>query len=69
MQVTLINVSGRLACDGSRLISSLLKRAGHQIINVYLARPEPEYELSDFERLEEILKNSDLVMIAVYSNY
>ena len=69
MQVTLINVSGRLACDGSRLISSLLKRAGHQIINVYLARPEPEYELNDFESLEEILKNTDLVMIAVYSNY
>ncbi len=69
MEITLINVSGRLACDGSRLISSLLKRVGHKVKNVYLARPQPEYELSELERLEEILKTSDLVMIAVYSNY
>ena len=69
MEITLINVSGRLACDGSRLISSLLKRAGHKIQNIYLARPEPEYRLSELEVLEEILKTTDLVMIAVYSNY
>lgn len=69
MDVTLISVSGRLACDGSRLISSLLKRAGHQVKNVYLARREPEYELPELARLHDILKNTDLVMIAVYSNY
>ncbi len=69
MEITLISVSGRLACDGSRLVSSLLKRAGHQVKNVYLARREPEYELTELERLNEILENTDLVMVAVYSNY
>jgi len=69
MEIALISVSGRLACDGSRLISSLLKRGGHTVKNVYLARREPDYELSELERLSEILKNTDLVMMAVYSNY
>jgi radical SAM superfamily enzyme YgiQ (UPF0313 family) len=69
MDVTLISVSGRLACDGIRLISSLLKRAGHRVTNVYLARREPDYELVELARLHEVLKNTDLVMMAVYSNY
>jgi len=69
MDVTLISVSGRLACDGIRLISSLLKKAGHRVTNVYLARREPDYELHELERLGDILKNTDLVMMAVYSNY
>ena len=69
MEITLISVSGRLACDGSRLISSLLKRAGHKVTNVYLARREPEYELTELESLNEIFRNTGLVMIAVYSNY
>ena len=69
MEITLISVSGRLACDGSRLISSLLKRAGYRVKNIYLARREPEYELTELEKLNEILKDTDLVMMAVYSNY
>ncbi len=69
MEIVLISVSGRLACDGSRLISSLLKKAGHKITNVYLARREPDYELPELEKLNEILENTDLVMMAVYSNY
>ncbi len=69
MEITLISVSGRLACDGSRLISSLLKRAGHRVTNVYLARREPDYELTELEKLTEILQDTDLVMLAVYSNY
>ena len=69
MEIVLISVSGRLACDGSRLVSSLLKRDGHTVKNVYLARREPEYELSELARLSEIFKNTDLVMLAVYSNY
>jgi len=69
MEITVINVSGRLGCDGSRLISALLKRAGHKTKNIYLARPEPEYELNELERMKDILKETDLVMVAVYSNY
>lgn len=69
MDIALISVSGRLACDGSRLISSLLKRAGHRVTNIYLARREPDYERPELEKLNEILQNTGLVMMAVYSNY
>lgn len=69
MKITLVSVSGRLACDGSRLISALLKRAGHQVKNVYLARREPDYEGRELAALAPVLEDADLVMIAVYSNY
>ncbi len=70
MKITLINVSGRLSSDGSRLISALLKGADHHVKSVFLARPEPlDYELDELEQLDEILKETDLVMIAVYSSY
>jgi len=70
MRITLINVSSVLTSDGSRLISALLKRAGHQVNLVFLARSEPlNYEPFEFEPLEALLKNTDLAMIAVYSNY
>jgi anaerobic magnesium-protoporphyrin IX monomethyl ester cyclase len=70
MRVTLINVSARLSSDGSRLISALLKRANHQVKTVFLARPEPLlYESGEIELLDGILKETDLVLIAVYSSY
>ena len=70
MKITLINVSGRLSSDGSRLISALLKRADHHVNTIFLARPEPlEYEPDELEQLGDMLKETDLVMIAVYSSY
>ena len=70
MKIALINVSGQLSSDGSRLISALLRRAGYQVSNVFLARKEPlVYEQDELEHLDEILKQVDLVMIAVYSTY
>lgn len=70
MKIVLINVSGRLSSDGSRLISALLKRAGHQVTSVFLSRPEPlNYSPDELELLYEILKETDLVMVAVYSSY
>jgi anaerobic magnesium-protoporphyrin IX monomethyl ester cyclase len=70
MKIVLINVSGRLSSDGSRLISALLKRAGHQVTSVFLSRPEPlDYEPDELEPLCKILKEADLVMVAVYSSY
>jgi anaerobic magnesium-protoporphyrin IX monomethyl ester cyclase len=70
MNIALFNVSGRLSSDGSRLISALLKRAGHRVKTIFLARPEPiEYGLDELERLDEIVRSVDLVMVAVYSSY
>lgn len=70
MKITLINVSGRMSSDGSRLISALLKRANHELKTVFLARPEPlAYQEKELEELDAVLKVSELVLVAVYSSY
>ncbi len=70
MRIALINISGRMSSDGSRLISALLKRAGHHVTCVFLSRTEPlDYKPEELEPLSEILKESELVMVAVYSSY
>lgn len=70
MKIAVINVSSILTSDGSRLISALLKQAKHDVKSVFLARSEPHlYESDELEQLDEVLKDRDLVMIAVYSNY
>ena len=69
MKIVLINVSARLSSDGSRLISALLKRAGHRVTNVFLARPEPlYYEQHELDQLHDLIKECELVKIAVYSS-
>jgi radical SAM superfamily enzyme YgiQ (UPF0313 family) len=70
MRITLINVTGRLSSDGSRLISALLKTNGHAVSSVFLSRTEPLlYDRSELERLDCLLSNTDLVMVSVYSSY
>jgi radical SAM superfamily enzyme YgiQ (UPF0313 family) len=70
LRIALINVSGNLSSEGSRLISALLKRAGHAVQTVFLARgPSSVYPTKEMEQLHEILKDVDLTMIAVYSTF
>ncbi|MBW2063711.1 MAG: B12-binding domain-containing radical SAM protein [Deltaproteobacteria bacterium] len=70
MKIVLINVSGRMASDGSRLIAALLKREGHEVKTVFMARPEPlEYEMEELNALAGLLADVDLVLVAVYSSY
>ncbi|MBE7444486.1 MAG: B12-binding domain-containing radical SAM protein [Planctomycetia bacterium] len=70
MKITLINSTNVFACDGSHLISALLKRAGHSVRNVLLSRHRRlPYRPDEIEQLHEIVKETDLVMIAVYSSY
>lgn len=70
MKITLVNVTGRLSSDGSRLISALLKRANHQVTNIFLARPEPlEYQPDELKLLDPILNETEILMLAVYSSY
>ncbi len=70
MKILLINVSGRLSTDGSRLISALLKRANHQVKIVFLARLEPlEYSQQELEALDDLIREAELVLLAVYSFY
>jgi anaerobic magnesium-protoporphyrin IX monomethyl ester cyclase len=70
MKVLLVNVTGRLSTDGSRLVSALLKRSGHSVRSIFLSRTEPlEYDRSEFALLDELLRDVGLVMISVYSSY
>lgn len=70
MRITLFNLSPFLSSDGSRLIAALLKRANHKVTSIYVARLEPLYcSTVELESLDSILKQSDLVMIGVYSTY
>ncbi len=70
MRITIFNLSARLSSDGSRLIAALLKRDKHAVTSIYTARSEPLYYSSaELASLDGILKQSDLVMIGVYSIY
>ncbi len=70
MRITIFNLSARLSSDGSRLIAALLKRDKHSVTSIYTARSEPLYYSSaELASLDGILKQSDLVMIGVYSIY
>ena len=72
MKITLINTTNLISNDGAHLISALLKRAGHTVKNVQLSRRRQinlRYEPSEFEQLHEIIKDTELVMVAVYSSY
>jgi anaerobic magnesium-protoporphyrin IX monomethyl ester cyclase len=74
MKIALIDVNatralgGGFSAQGSRLISALLKRAGHSVKLVFLARQDHfAYTQDEIEQLHEILKHVDLAMVAVYS--
>ena len=70
MKITLINATNKLSCDGSNLISALLKQAGHSVKNVLLAKQRDiPYRQDEIEQLHEIVKGTDLVMIAVYTSF
>jgi radical SAM superfamily enzyme YgiQ (UPF0313 family) len=70
MRVAVFSVCSKLTSDGSRLVSALLKRAGHEVRSVFLARSEPlEYGPAELEHLDPILRETDVVLIAVYSSY
>jgi len=70
MNILLVNVNSRLSSDGSRLILALLKRAGHSVKSVFMTELKPmSCELEEIEQLSELLKDSELVMIAVYSTF
>lgn len=70
MKITLFNPSRTLSSDGSRLISALLKRAGHSVKSIFLSRSASlMYKPDELRQLNDILCYTDLAMIAVYSSY
>lgn len=68
MKIALISSSPWITDRGSRLISALLKRAGHSVKLLFMAKTR-NYPMDEIERLHEIIKDVDMVMIAVYSAY
>lgn len=70
MTVTLVNISGRLSTDGARLVSALLKRAGHEVRNVALTRVDPLlYQHDELEMLKPLLDGAGAFLLSVYSSY
>jgi radical SAM superfamily enzyme YgiQ (UPF0313 family) len=70
MTIVLVNVSGRMSTDGSRLVSALLKRAGHGVSSVFLSRRSPMlYEERELALLDGMVGEAGAVMISVYSSY
>ncbi|MFC1862715.1 B12-binding domain-containing radical SAM protein [Thermodesulfobacteriota bacterium] len=70
MEITLFNLSRTLSSDGSRLISAILRQAGHPTKSIFLARASSSlYETDELSQLHYILQDSEIVMIAVYSSY
>jgi len=71
MRIALVVTYGKLSSsEGSRIISALLKNAGHCVKSVFLTRVLPiRYEQQEIEQLHDILSNVDLVMVATYSAY
>lgn len=71
MKIGLVNVTGRLLPgEGTRLISALLKRAGHRVTSVCLSRTEPlSYERPELSQLDAVFSDVDIVMIGVFSSY
>jgi anaerobic magnesium-protoporphyrin IX monomethyl ester cyclase len=70
MNIVLVNVSGRLSTDGSRLVSALLKRRGDTVSSVFLSRRSPmRYERAELDLLLPLLDQAGAVMVSVYSSY
>jgi len=71
MKIGLVNVTGRLLPgEGTRLISALLKHAGHRVTSVCLSRTEPlSYERAELAHLDTVFADVDIVMIGVFSSY
>ena len=70
MNITLFNLSKTTSSDGSRLISALLKRAGHDVQTVFLSRSASiPVGASELLQLHALLDNTELVMVALYSGY
>ncbi|NUO07817.1 MAG: radical SAM protein [Candidatus Brocadia sp.] len=71
MRIALFNTVGLISCDGAHLISALLKRGGHSVKNILLARRGKgiRHEPDEIDLLHEILKDCDLVMFAVYTSF
>lgn len=69
MKIALISF-WKLSSDGSRLISSLLKRDGHSVKSIFIVRAGiKDYSHEELHQMDVILKDVDLVMMGVYSRY
>jgi len=71
MQITLISTSTFPSDQGIRTISSVLKKAGHQVNLIFMTYTEDYskfYYKNELEQVYRICKNSDLIGIASYAS-
>lgn len=67
MNIALLCTDSDLWAFGTRLISSVLKRAGHSTRLILLASDSPEYSAQVLEEAGELVRQSDLAGISCYS--
>lgn len=71
MKITLISTSTFPSDQGIRTISSVLKKAGHEVKLVFMTLSEDysvNYSLSELRQLEKIAKGSRLIGVASYAS-
>lgn len=68
LNIVMINVTGDVAAEGSRLVARLLKGAGHAVRQVFLVRdPYAAYTEQEVATLGPLLQGADVIMLSVYS--
>ena len=67
VDIALICTDSDLWAFGTRLISSVLKRAGHTTRLILLASDSPEYSAQSLAEAGELARQSDLVGLSCYS--
>ena len=68
MKIALIECDVELPTDGIRLVSALLKKAGHTVYFIFLPVPHfDEHGRTGFAALKQIFSLCDAVMFSVYS--
>jgi radical SAM superfamily enzyme YgiQ (UPF0313 family) len=71
MKITLISTSTYPSDQGIRTISSVLKRAGHQVKLVFMTLSENysvNYSLSELKQLERLCVNSDIIGVNSFAS-
>jgi len=69
LNVAFINVNYECSAEGSRIISAVLKRAGHRVRMIFLTKHAgAEFEPKDLKDLPDLLKGFDVVLMSFMSD-
>jgi anaerobic magnesium-protoporphyrin IX monomethyl ester cyclase len=70
MKISLISVFPDIQCFGIRTLSAILKKEGHDVDLLFMAKDYwDKYEESELNELGELTKNSDLIGVSLMTNF